>query len=80
MLVEEEEVLNVHQTALECPLARKVIHDYGLERPTACATIEKKPFRILAAMYDSKLVAAAHQADVPRAMDVNETSTGRRPK
>ena len=36
---------------------------------TACAQITKKPFIILAAMYDGKLVAAAHHADVPSAIE-----------
>ena len=47
---------------------------------TACATMEKNPFKILAARYDSKDVAAAHQADVASATEVKRTRTGNRPK
>ena len=47
---------------------------------TACAAVEKNPFRMRAATYELKLVAAAHQAEVPRAIDVKKTSTGSRPK
>ena len=47
---------------------------------TAWATLEKNPFRMRAAKYESKLVAAAHQAEVPRAMDVNKNNIGSRPK
>ena len=47
---------------------------------TACATVEKKPFRMRAARYELKLVAAPHQAEVPKAMDVKESKTGSRPK
>ena len=42
--------------------------------------MEKNPFRMRAAMYELKLVAAAHQADVARAMEVKNTSIGSRPK
>lgn len=31
-------------------------------------------------MYDSKLVAAAHHAEVPKAMDVKNVKMGSRPK
>ena len=47
---------------------------------TACPAPEKNPFRIRAAIYEGKLVAAAHQAEVPRAIDVKKNSTGSRPK
>lgn len=47
---------------------------------TAWATVEKNPFRMRAAKYELKLVAAAHQADVPTAMEVKKTRIGNRPK
>ena len=54
---------------------------WGFQRVlTACAAVEKNPFRIRAPTYELKLVAAAHQAEVPRAIDVKKTSTGSRPK
>lgn len=37
-------------------------------RPPPCATVLKKPFRMRAAMNDSKLWAAAHQIAVAVAM------------
>ena len=47
---------------------------------TACAAIEKNPFKMRAAKYELKLVAAAHQAEVPTDMDVKMNRTGSRPK
>lgn len=47
---------------------------------TACATMEKNPFKMRATRYELKLVAAAHQADVPKAIDVKSTKIGSRPK
>lgn len=49
-------------------------------RPPDCATVEKKPLRMRAAMKDSKLVAAAHHAAVMVAKTRNQKTTGRRPK
>lgn len=36
-------------------------------KPPPCETVEKKPFKIRAAMKESKVVAAAHQMAVARA-------------
>lgn len=47
---------------------------------TDWATVEKKPFKIRAAKYESNVVAAAHQADVPTAIEVKKTRIGKRPK
>ena len=47
---------------------------------TAWATSEKNPFKMRAAKYELKLVAAAHQAEVPRATEVKKRRIGNRPK
>jgi hypothetical protein len=48
--------------------------------PPPCATVEKKPLRIRAAIKDSKVTAPAHQAAVAKATTRNQVRTGRRPK
>ena len=88
MFVEVEDILNVHEAALsphqsqrKIGTARYCVKEGRYGRAlTACATMEKNPFKILAAMYDSNVVAAAHQADVPNAIEVKRTRTGNRPK
>ena len=81
VLVEEENILDVHQSALifACLSDEEQIARFTGQL-TACATIEKSPLRIRAARNDSKLVAAAHHAEVPNAMDVKNVSIGKRPK
>jgi len=50
------------------------------QSPLAAPATQNVPFKILDAMYDSKLLAAADQAAVPADRQLNQNSTGRRPK
>jgi hypothetical protein len=65
MFMEEEDILDEHETALvilsasESRISGKIL--------TPCATVEKNPFKILAAKKLLKLVAAEHQAAVKNA-------------
>lgn len=78
--MKEEHVVDKHQPAL-CKPSVLLGRQMGLwHLLTACPTVEKNPFKIRAAMKDSKLIAAPHHAAVQIAKVRNQNRTGARPK
>src|ERR1700753_327069 len=69
MLMEEENILYEHETTLSMV---RINHGTDRGKLTDCATVEKKPLRILAAMKESKLAAPVHQAAVHTVVRVNQ--------
>jgi len=57
--MEEEHILNEYQSTLFRRLTNVIIPRARVML-TACATMEKNPFKIRATRYELKLVAAAH--------------------
>jgi hypothetical protein len=82
VFMKEKHVFYHHQAPLRDHQYRLLyrFHRHASRALTPCDTVEKNPFKILAAMNDWKDVAPAHHAAVASARTINQNSTGNLPK
>lgn len=81
MLMQEEHILYIHQTALPGQVSSQTRCREDLwVAITTSATASNKEFMIRAPKNDSIVGAPAHQAAVAKEITISQKSTGKRPK